>query len=133
MITAVPGASAVLGEAHGTYCDAAKARVLGVKEETLQRFTAVSAQCAREMAEGARRVSGADWAAATTGYAGPDAAPDGTPAGTVFIAVAGANGTQVRECHFRGQREFVRTVAASHAFNMLRLAMENDGAPGSAG
>ena len=57
----VPGASNVLNEAHVTYVDAAKARVLGVKPETLERYTAVSAQCAREMAEGARRVSGATW------------------------------------------------------------------------
>lgn len=132
-LVGIPGASDVLHEAHVTYSDDVKTRVLGVKRETLRAHTAVSAECAWEMAEGVRRISGADWGVATTGYAGPDAAPDGTPAGTVFIAVAGANGTQVRECHFRGQREFVRTVAASHAFNMLRLAMENDGAPGSAG
>ena len=123
-LVGVPGASEVLGEAHVTYCDAAKARVLGVKEETLQRFTAVSAQCAREMAEGARRVSGADWAAATTGYAGPDGGVDGTPAGTVFIAVAGPGGTTVEACHFNGSRDFVRTVAASWALNALRLRME---------
>lgn len=123
-LVGVPGASEVLGEAHVTYCDAAKARVLGVKRETLQAYTAVSAPCAREMAEGARRVSGADWAAATTGYAGPDGGADGTPAGTVFIAVAGPDGVTVEECHFAGSRDFVRAVAASWAFNALRLRME---------
>lgn len=121
----VPGASAVLNEAHVTYADAAKARVLGVKRETLDRFTAVSAECAREMAEGARRISGADWAAATTGYAGPDGGADGTPPGTVFIAVAGPGGTTVQACHFRGTRQFVRTVAASWALNAVRLRMED--------
>ena len=123
----VPGASNVLNEAHVTYADAAKARVLGVKPETLERYTAVSAQCAREMAEGARRVSGATWAAATTGYAGPDGGEDGTPAGTVFIAVSGPDGTTVEERHFKGTRQFVRTVATSWALNAVRLRMEGVG------
>jgi len=122
-LVGVPGASNVLEESHVTYSDAAKHRVLGVKRETLEKYTAVSAQCAREMAEGARRVSGADWAVSTTGYAGPDGGADGTPVGTVYIAVAGPSGTRVEECHFRGQREFIRTLAASWGFNMLRLAI----------
>ena len=123
----VPGASNVLNEAHVTYADAAKARALGVKPETLERYTAVSAQCAREMAEGARRVSGATWAAATTGYAGPDGGEDGTPAGTVFIAVAGPDGTTVEERRFKGTRQFVRTVATSWALNAVRLRIEGVG------
>lgn len=122
-LVGVPGASEVLMESHVTYADAAKARVLGVKEETLARYTAVSEPVARQMAEGARKISGADWAVATTGYAGPDGGADGTPAGTVYIAVAGKNGTVVRECRFRGQRDYVRTLAASWGFNLLRLEM----------
>lgn len=123
-LVGVPGASAVLEESHVTYSDAAKTRVLGVKLETLEKYTAVSEAVAREMAEGARRISGADWAVSTTGYAGPDGGADGTPVGTVFIAVAGKDGTRVEERHFRGQREFIRTVAASWGFNLLRLEME---------
>ena len=122
-LVGVPGASSVFKESHVTYADAAKARVLGVRVETLEKYTAVSSQCAREMAEGARRISGADWAVSTTGYAGPDGGADGTPVGTVFIAVAGPNGTRVEEFHFQGQREFVRTLAASWGFNLLRLAL----------
>ena len=122
-LVGVPGASEVLMESHVTYADAAKARVLGVKEETLAQYTAVSEPVARQMAEGARKISGADWAVATTGYAGPDGGADGTPAGTVYIAVAGKNGTVVRECRFRGQRDYVRTLAASWGFNLLRLEM----------
>lgn len=125
-LVGVPGASGVLEESHVTYSDAAKARVLGVKRETLDTHTAVSAPCAREMAEGARRVSGADWAVSTTGYAGPDGGADGTPVGTVYIAVAGKAGTEVEECHFRGSREFIRALTASWAFNKLRLEMEKE-------
>jgi len=123
-LVGVPGASEVLMESHVTYADAAKVRVLGVKEATLAAHTAVSAETAIEMAEGARRISGADWAVATTGYAGPDGGTDGTPVGTVYIAVAGKKGASVKECHFRGQREYVRTLAASWGFNLLRLEME---------
>ena len=123
-LVGVPGASEVLHESHVTYSDAAKARVLGVKEETLAAHTAVSAETAIEMAEGARKISGADWAVSTTGYAGPDGGADGTPVGTVYIAVAGKDGTAVKECHFRGQRAYVRTLAASWGFNLLRLELE---------
>ena len=123
-LVGVPGASDVLGEAHVTYSNAAKQRVLGVQPGTLEKYTAVSAECAREMAEGASRVSGADWAAATTGYAGPDGGEDGTPVGTVYIAVAGPDGTAAEECHFCGDRESVRALAASHALNALRQRLE---------
>ena len=123
-LVGVPGASEVLAESHVTYADAAKVRVLGVKEETLKKHTAVSEAVAREMAEGARQISGADWAVSTTGYAGPDGGADGTPVGTVYIAVAGRGGTSVRECHFRGQRSYIRTLAASWGFNLLRLELE---------
>ena len=131
-LVSVPGASDVLGEAHVTYSEAAKMRVLGVRSGTIAAHTVVSAQCAREMAEGVRRISGADWGVSTTGYAGPGDGPDGTPAGTVYIAVAGPAGTRVEECHFRGAREFVRALAASWAFNKLRLALEGraDGGEG---
>ena len=123
-LVGVPGASNVLEESHVTYSDAAKARVLGVRAETLAAHTAVSDACAREMAEGARRVSGADWAVATTGYAGPDGGADGTPVGTVYIAVAGKGGTVVKACRFNGKRDFIRTLAASWGFNLLRLELE---------
>ncbi len=123
-LVSVPGASEVFLESHVTYADAVKARVLGVARGVLEAYTAVSVPVARQMAEGALRISGADWAVATTGYAGPDGGADGTPAGTVFVAVAGARGTSVREFHFRGQREYVRALAASWGFNLLRLELE---------
>ena len=122
-LVAIPGASEVLDEAHVTYADAAKARVLGVRRETLETYSAVSAQCAREMAEGARRISGADWAVSTTGYAGPDGGTEADPVGTVYVGVAGPDGTQVERFFFNGSRDWVRTLAASHALNALRLAM----------
>lgn len=70
---------AFLLEGCVTYSDAAKVSRLGVKQETLDQFGAVSEQCAREMAEGMRKTSGADYALATTGYAGPDGGTEENP------------------------------------------------------
>lgn len=119
-----PGASEVLKESYITYCDQAKARVLGVSEETLERHTAVSAECAREMAEGARRRSGADWGVSATGYAGPDGGDGAHPVGTVFIGVSGKGGTEAMEFHFTGSRDWIRTLAKSNALNRLRLRLK---------
>lgn len=121
-----PGASDALKESYVTYSDAAKARILGVSEETLRVHTAVSAECAQEMAEGARRISGANWGVSVTGVAGPDGGTEQTPVGTVFVGVAGPESTTVNEFHFRGNRDWVRTLAASNALNLLRMCMIND-------
>ena len=123
-LVCVPGASRVLEESHVTYSDAAKHRVLGVSEETLQRHTAVSAPCALEMARGARQVSGADWGVSTTGYAGPDGGEDGTPVGTVFIAMSGPGGDTVTQHRFPGSREQVRNLAVTTALEALVRRME---------
>ena len=120
-LVSVPGASNVLDEAHVTYADAAKRRVLGVRQATLDAHTAVSEACAREMAEGVKRLSGADWGVATTGYAGPDGGVDGTPVGTVYVAVAGPGNVVCEACRFDGDRERIRSLAASGALNLLRL------------
>jgi len=116
------GASDAVMESYVTYSNEAKMRILGVKEETLKQYGAVSAQCAKEMAEGAKRVSGATWGVSTTGIAGPDGGTDEKPVGTVFVGIAGPNGTETHEFHFRGNREWVRILTTSNALNSLRKA-----------
>ena len=123
----IPGASSVLKESYITYCDEAKRKILGVRSDTLRAHTAVSAPTAREMAEGARRLSGADYAVSITGLAGPDGGSEAIPVGTVFIGAAGPRGTQVYEHHFPGDRSRVRTLACAHALNALRLTLMSDG------
>lgn len=118
-----PGASDVLTESYVTYSDDAKARILGVSADTLATHTAVSAQCAAEMAEGARRAAGSTWGVSTTGYAGPDGGTPEHPVGTVFIGIAGPNSTTTHEFHFRGNRDWVRTLATANALNALRLVL----------
>lgn len=127
LITAIfvenSGASSVLNESYVTYSPEAKQRILGVSPETIARDGVVSARCAREMAEGARRISSADWGLSVTGLAGPDGGSEATPVGTVFIGVAGADVTQVHECHFSGDRGSVREQTVIAAFNSLVEAM----------
>ena len=119
----VPGASSVLGEAYVTYSNEAKMRLLGVSKDTLRQFGAVSAQCAREMAEGARRASGADFALSTTGIAGPDGGTPEKPVGLVYVGVASANGCEAQEMHLRGERDWIRELTCVNALNALRLTL----------
>ena len=90
------GASEVIDESYVTYAAESKIRILGVRRETVETVGVVSAQCAREMAEGVRRISGADWGVSATGLAGPDGGTEQTPVGTVFVGVAGGDRAQVR-------------------------------------
>lgn len=123
MLTEVAGSSAYVGECHVTYSNKAKTRVLGVQESTLEQFGAVSEQTAREMADGARRVSGADWAISITGIAGPDGGSDEKPVGFTWIGLAGPTGTDAVVHRFLGDRSQIRLRAAQNALNMLRLKL----------
>ena len=122
-----PGASAALLEGYVTYTCAAKRRLLGVPQEILDGPGAVSEPCARAMAEGARQISGADYALSVTGVAGPDGGREQTPVGTVFIGLAWEGGSRVEEFHFLGERAWIRTLACVNALNMLRVRMLEKG------
>ncbi|HWQ98059.1 MAG TPA: competence/damage-inducible protein A [Clostridia bacterium] len=119
-LVAIPGCSNFLLEGCVTYSDAAKVSRLGVKQETLDQFGAVSEQCAREMAEGMRKSSGADYALATTGFAGPDGGTEENPVGTIYIALARQSETLVKRIQLFGERARIREIATLHAFDMLR-------------
>lgn len=87
-ITEVPGSSAVLGSGYVTYSNEAKMKMLGVNEDILDTFGAVSVAVAWAMAQGALKKSGADIAVAISGVAGPDGGTEKKPVGTVVFAVA---------------------------------------------
>jgi nicotinamide-nucleotide amidase len=122
MLTSEPGASEFLLMDAVTYANSAKTRVLGVDEDVIRGHGAVSAEVAAAMAEGAKRVSGADVALALTGIAGPAGGSDEKPVGLVFIAVASPSGTVVKERKFGGDRRQIQTLAAYAGLAMVRQA-----------
>ena len=120
-ITALPGASAVYRGGVVSYWSEVKADVLGVPREILERCGAVSEECARAMAEGARRVTGADIGVSVTGVAGPDTDERGTPVGRVYIGLATPTGTFCRRTdHGSRRRDRIQNVSANHAFDVIR-------------
>src|SRR6185436_15349500 len=98
-----------------TYANDAKKKWLGVSETTLETHGAVSEEMARELAEGARRVSGADYAISVTGIAGPTGGSEEKPVGTVFIGIAQAGGSRVYRFVNRFDRETFKYVTSQQA------------------
>jgi nicotinamide-nucleotide amidase len=125
MLTSVPGSSEFLLLDAVVYSNAAKSAVLGVSEETLRGYGAVSEETALAMALGALRVSGADLAVSITGIAGPGGGTDEKPVGTVWIALATKGGsTRVRHYRMWGGRERIRTLSAYTALRMVQRVAE---------
>jgi PncC family amidohydrolase len=118
-ITNVPGASKVFPGGVVAYSNATKEKFLGVRAGTLKKFGAVSEAVAREMAEGARKKFGADFAIAVTGIAGPGGGTKSKPVGTVFIALAGAFETLAGHKLNPFGREKFKAVTARQALKML--------------
>ena len=118
-----PGISEALIEGCVTYSNDAKVRRLGVKEETLAQYGAVSPQTAKEMAEGIAKTSGAEIGLATTGIAGPGGGTEEKPVGLVYIGIFYKGKTEVFEHRFAGKRERIRERAAYTALNVLRKAL----------
>ena len=125
LITDVPGASDVFEYGIVSYSDRIKNRYLGVPEDTLHEFTAVSEQTARAMALGALENSGADIALSTTGYAGPRCGTE--PCGLIFACLAAKDGTAdvIRLETKSDDRCSNREKAASKALEMLEGYLEN--------
>lgn len=119
-LTNIPGSSAYLLADFVTYSNEAKTQILGVSEQTLARYGAVSEQCVAEMAAGARRVTGADIAVATSGIAGPGGGSEEKPVGTVCFAIA-AEGTAIARTHaMRGTRDWVKLGSSQLALDWVR-------------
>jgi len=118
VVTAVPGASVSYVGGYVTYATALKESLLDVPHELVERYGVVSSECARAMAEGCRRATGATYAVATTGVAGPDP-QEGKPVGTVFVGIAGPDGTETLAMELVGDRHQIQDRACREALSAL--------------
>jgi competence/damage-inducible protein CinA-like protein len=121
-LTRTPGASMYLDGGVVAYSNAAKSRWLGVPADTIARHGAVSAEVARAMADGARAQAETDLAVSTTGIAGPSGGTPDKPVGLVFIALAHAGGTDLREMRYGTEpgRQGIQYLASQTALDMIR-------------
>ena len=120
-ITAFPGSSSVYRGGVVSYWSEVKRDALGVPWTLIEEHGAVSDPCARAMAEGARKLTGADLAVSVTGVAGPDSDERGNPVGLVFIALATPEGTFCRRTENGSLRRcLIQEAAVNHAYDMMR-------------
>lgn len=115
-----PGISDVFKEGAVTYSNEAKIKRLGVKEETLNQFGAVSEETAKEMVKGIAREANTDVAISTTGIAGPGGGTEDKPVGLVYIGIYIKGKTIVQKFNLTGDRESVRRKATMNSLNILR-------------
>lgn len=118
----VSGASSVYEEGHITYSNAAKEKILNVSHSTLEKYGAVSAETAKEMAVGAAETANADVALSTTGIAGPTGATKDKPVGLIYVACYISGQVYVKELRLKGTREENRSKTVEEA---LKLFVEN--------
>ena len=120
------GVSAIFNGGFVTYSLEEKSKMLEIAEQELKEHGVVSEFTARKMAEQARLKTQSDYGVSLTGVAGPDSL-EGHPAGTVFIGLAHAKGTEVIKANIAGRsRADVRQIAVMHAFNLVRKALLSD-------
>lgn len=122
VLTEIPGSSQWFDCGVVCYSNASKIKQLGVNPQTLASFGAVSAETALEMTAGILQNSGADYAIAVTGIAGPGGGSVEKPVGTVFIAVQNGQNARCDEQHFRGNRGEIRLQVIEFALkNLLKI------------
>lgn len=120
MLVEKSGISEALLEGVVCYSNKSKINTLGVREETLEKFGAVSEEVAKEMVLGVAKRLGADFAVATTGIAGPNSDGSGKPVGLVYIGIYAQGDISVKECLFTGDRELIRYRTSVEALEEVR-------------
>jgi PncC family amidohydrolase len=119
LMTEIPGSSNVYRGGVVAYATELKVEVLGVEESVVERYGVVSAECAVAMALGVRRLTGATYGVSTTGVAGPEQ-QEGKPVGSVFIAVAGPDGSEaVLALELNGDRAAIQDRTCEEALHAV--------------
>jgi len=125
-LTEIPGVSAALWGGVVSYSDESKTALLGVEADLVRKYGAVSAEVVRAMACCVQKKSGANWAVAVTGIAGPDGGSAEKPVGMVWIGCCDSNGNNsVQLRRIRGDREEVQRQAADEVLKMLLGMIDN--------
>lgn len=115
----VSGVSSVYEEGHITYSNEAKEKILRVSHDTLEKYDAVSAETAEEMALGAAKTANADVALSTTGIAGPTGATKDKPVGLIYVGCYISGKVYSKELHLSGTREENRMETVEEALNFF--------------
>ena len=124
--TQEPGSSRFYLGGVVSYSNSLKQGLLGVSEESLKAFGAVSEEVAKEMAEGIRAKTGSNLAISTTGIAGPDGGSDEKPVGLVYLGFATSKAVHAEKFQFYGERESVRQLTVQAALNGVRLYLNGE-------
>lgn len=124
-LTNIPGISEFFMEGVVAYSNKAKVDVLGIPEDLILKYGAVSPQIAKAMAEGVKKRASTNIGVGITGIAGPTGATAEKPVGLVYIAVVIDDLVEVKECRFRGSRIDIKNFSANTALNMIRLRLVN--------
>ncbi len=126
LLTSIPGSSAYFLGGVTSYANSVKNGVLGVPEEILDNYGAVSKECVAAMADGVRRITGSDFAVSTSGIAGPGGGSPEKPTGTVWVGISSAAGTETFTVQYNGDRK--RNIERFSAFtlNKLRIRLINE-------
>ncbi len=119
-ITNVPGSSDYYKGSITAYSNEVKIKIVGVREDTINQYGAVSHQVAEEMAQRGRKALAVDICLADTGIAGPGGATPGKPAGLFYIGLSHQTGTYSRKLNFQGDREQNKHDAAEAALGRLK-------------
>jgi nicotinamide-nucleotide amidase len=127
-LTSIPGSSEVFLGGLITYSDGLKIQLLGVPASTIAIHGAVSKPCALAMAEGARRVTEADWAVSVTGIAGPSGGSEDKPVGTVWLGIAGPGVLRAEQLRLPGDRHQIRSASVRSALDHLARSLEESNA-----
>lgn len=126
LITSVPGSSGYYLGSVTSYANEIKTKVLGVPEEIIAEYGAVSRECVAAMAEGVRELTGSDFSVATSGIAGPGGGSADKPIGLVWIGVSSDKGTETFQTIFKGDRKRNMERFAATALNYLRVKLVNE-------
>ncbi|MCW8822261.1 MAG: CinA family protein [Sulfurovum sp.] len=117
--TAIPGASAVLHGSCVTYSNDIKHLWLGVSNEVLTNYGAVSQPCVAQMLDGIQKLAGSDYAIAVSGIAGPTGGTELKPVGTVYIGLQTPFSQEIFHCNFNGPREAIQEQSTVFAIEKL--------------